>query len=147
MKNSIISAAVSLFVAFAATAAMAQQFPVKTRIDCKIKVNGHLNTVAIGIKNLGTEDAELLNLGRTEEEGPILQGANNREITSMNDQGGAMGVDERTISFAGDGDGCTYVTITLYKNTGYTRGWASEVGTEVPHWYTRDVRCTVRAIR
>jgi len=129
-------------------------FPKKARIDCDIKVkdpadntgNLHLNTVAFAVANLGTPKAELLSLNPIPEDDypqPIIQGANNQEIQSMNDQGGQMFVDKDTITLFGDSDGCSEVFITLYKDAGYTRGWAKETGSDAPNWYTNDVVCKV----
>lgn len=127
--------------------AKADTFTKKSVISCTIKVKNSVNTLKIGIANLGTRNAKLINLAKNEEEGPILQGKNNKEIKSMNDQGGAMGIStEGNLELAGDGDGCTYVTVVLYKNAGFTRGWASEKGSEVPHWYTKDVVCKVTSL-
>lgn len=131
---------------FACMSAPALAAPKKSRLDCTIKVNGNKNTVSFAVSDLGSLDAALLTLGATDDEGPILQGEDNQEISSMNDQGGDLRVDDKTLELVGDGDGCTFVRIVLYKSTGYKRGWASESGSEVPHWYTKDVRCTVKAM-
>ncbi len=126
----------------------ATTFPKKALLECKIVVTPKsVNVLKIGVENLGTPKASLINLATNENEGPILFSKKNKEVGSqMNDQGGDIRVNEKTIEFHGDGDGCTYIRLVLFKDTGYTRGWASESGSEVPHWYTKDVSCKVSAL-
>jgi len=121
-------------------------FANKSRLDCVIKVNGHKNTVSFAVAKLGQPDAELLSLGAKEEDGPILEGKDNQEINSMNDQGGDMRFDGKTLSLIGDGDGFSIIEIALFADTGYTRGWASESGSNNPHWHSTDVSCTVKSL-
>jgi hypothetical protein len=122
-------------------------FAAKSRIDCVIMVNGGKNTVSFAVAKLGTRKAELLSLGETENDGPVLTGENNTDIGTMNGEGGDMHVSKETIELIGDNDGCNFVRIVLYKNSGYTSGWASESGTEVAPWYTKDVACTVKEMK
>lgn len=140
------------FIAIAALLFVSQvnaaTFPKHSFLECKIVVNKKsVNVIKIGVENLGTPKASLINLAKNEDEGPILFSKKNKEVGSqMNDQGGDIRVGEKSIEFHGDGDGCTYVRLVLFKDSGYARGWASESGSEVPHWYTKDVSCKVSAM-
>lgn len=120
--------------------------PRKARIECAIRVNGSLNTMAFGVRGLGTTGAGLLPLNSDPQKGPIEQGEANREIYALNDQGGDLRVADDRLVLVGDSDGFSYVKIVLFRDSGYTRGWASESGSEAPNWYTRDVFCAVRPL-
>ncbi len=121
-------------------------FAGKSRLDCDIRVAGRSNTVSFAVAGLGGPGAELISLNPGDDYAPIIEGKDNHDIRSMNDQGGELRADENTLVLVGDGDGCTYVELVLYKNSGYTRGWASESGSETPNWYTSEVVCSVKAL-
>ena len=121
-------------------------FPGKSRIDCEILVAGRRNILSFAVTGLGGPGAELLSLNPGDDYAPIIEGKDNHDIRSMNDQGGELRADEKTLVLVGDGDGCSYVRLVLFKNSGYTRGWASESGSETPNWYTADVTCSVKAL-
>ena len=102
--------------------------------------------MSFAVENLSLPKAMLLSLGATDEDNPILEGKDNVEINVMNDQGGQLDVGENALTLYGDGDGCSFIRLVLYKDSGYTRGWASESGSEADHWRTTDVSCTVKSL-
>ncbi|HOX22790.1 MAG TPA: hypothetical protein PLL10_04940 [Elusimicrobiales bacterium] len=151
VKNAAQSVSPAAGVSVPAMAAGAPVFSEKSRIDCVIMVNGNKNIVTFGVYKLGTPEMKLLRdvpwytyVEDEMKECPIFEDKNNKEINSLNAQDGDMRFNDTALALIGDGDGCSFQQVLLYKNTGYTRGWASESGSEVPHWYTKDVVCTVK---
>ncbi|MBM4316675.1 MAG: hypothetical protein FJ116_04260 [Deltaproteobacteria bacterium] len=139
---------VALLSLLVVTNIYAGEFPKNSLLTCNVVVNNHSNIIKIGIQDLGTSKAKLLNLGKTEEQGPILFSEKNKEVGSnMNAQGGDLRVDKNTIELHGDDDGCSYIKLVLFKDSEYTHGWASESGSEVPHWYSKAVSCNVSELK
>ncbi len=115
---------------------------------CKAKENNQTVTVKFAIRNLATpKRATLLNLGHEESE-PILVTPNTLKngyrptMTILNDQGGDLRMKDDRILLYGDGDGYTYVDLVLFKNTGYTHGYARAYGSG-DTWYQK-ISCTRR---
>ncbi len=118
----------------------------EARIDCLIKVNGRKNGVSFAVKNLGYPGTKLITLAVTSDAAPVLQGASNQEITSLNAQGGSLSVDkDGNLILIGD-DGVSLIKILLSQDTDYRGGFASESGVGRAHWFTTDVGCTVRLV-
>jgi len=113
---------------------------------CKAKENKQTVTVKFAIRNLSTpKRATLLNLGKEESE-PILvtpltlKNGYRATMSILNDQGGDLRVKEDRLWLFGDGDGYTYVDLVLFKNSGYTRGYARAYGSG-DTWYQK-ISCT-----
>lgn len=124
---------------------------------CHTQEQGADVTIRFGVRHLeNAKRAELVAVNaNADEEGPIeVTSPGNKHpeylsLEQLNGQGGDLRMGPQKLVLWGDGAGCVFVTFTLYKDSGYTKG-----GVEVREhcanpetkWYA-PVHCTHETAR
>jgi len=137
---------ITLIAIFTSTLAFASK---ASKISCEITHDGDTASVTFQVFDLNKAGKAKLDYDFHAENEPILVEASDDNglldlLNNMNGQGGDLrSLGNGDIELVGDGDGCTYLTLHLYKDSGFKKGWINDKGSESGNWYSDQVICSV----